>query len=167
MDDKSRQIVKTIEISISSQTLWLKSGNKIIKNYSVSTARNGPGEEQDSECTPRGVHVIAEKIGAGCEPDTVFVGRRPTGEIYTPELRQRFPERDWIVTRILWLKGCEPGVNQGAEVDTYRRYIYIHGAPDDVPMGRPGSRGCIRLCNRDMIELFDLSDVGMAVSVVE
>lgn len=158
--------MKTIEINISGQVLRLKSGQRIIKSYPVSTARKGPGEIQDSECTPRGMHIIAEKIGAGCEPNTVFVGRQPTGEIYTPELRRQFPDRDWIITRILWLKGCQPGLNQGGEVDTYRRYIYIHGAPDDVPMGRPGSRGCIRMRNQDMIELFDLSDVGMAVSVV-
>lgn len=167
LTDNNGEPVKTIEINISSQTLQLKSGNETVKSYSVSTARNGPGEIQDSECTPRGVHVIAEKIGAGCESNTIFVGRQPTGEIYTPELRQKFPDRDWIVTRIIWLKGCEPGINQGGEVDTYRRYIYIHGAPDDVPMGRPGSRGCIRMRNRDVIELFGLSEVGMTVTVVE
>lgn len=159
--------MKTIEICISSQTLRVKSGHRVVKSYPVSTARNGPGEKQDSECTPRGIHVIAQKIGAGCKPNTVFVGRQPTGEIFNPGLRQQFPDRDWIITRILWLKGCEPGLNQGGDVDTYQRYIYIHGAPDDVPMGRPGSRGCIRLCNQDMIELFDMSEVGMKVSVVE
>lgn len=159
--------MKTIEISISSQTLRLRSGTGVNRVYSVSTGRNGPGEKMDSECTPRGTHIIAEKIGAGCGPNTVFVGRQPTGEIYTPGLRLQYPDRDWIVTRILWLKGCEPGLNLGGEVDTYRRYIYIHGAPDDVPMGSPGSRGCIRMSNRDVIELFDMSEVGMTVSVTE
>lgn len=158
---------KSIEIDLSSQVLLLKSGTGIIKSYPVSTARNGPGEKQDSECTPRGRHVIAGKIGAGCVPNTVFVGRTPTGELYTPELRRQFPERDWIVTRILWLRGCEPGINQGGEQDTYRRYIYIHGAPDDVSMGRPGSRGCIRMRNSDVVELFDLVETNTEVMIRE
>lgn len=144
-----------IEVSIQDQKLYLKSGDKIIKTYPVSTAKNGPGEIRDSECTPRGKHVIAEKIGDGCEINTVFVGRRPTGEIYRPELRGAHPDRDWILTRILWLRGTEDGINKNGEVDSYRRYIYIHGSPDDVEMGKPGSRGCIRMRNRDVIELFD------------
>ena len=165
MTDDKGQAATMIEVDIGRQQLLLRSGDVVIKNYSVSTARNGTGEEQDSECTPRGVHVIAEKIGAGCPPNTVFVGRRPTGELYNPELRQRFPDRDWIITRILWLQGCEPGVNQGGNVDTYQRCIYIHGAPDDVAMGEPGSRGCIRMHNRDVVELFDMVDVGMKITM--
>ena len=156
---------KTIEIDLTSQVLLLKTGTRIIKSYSISTARNGPGENQDSECTPRGRHAIAGKIGEGCLPNTIFVGREPTGELYTPELRRQFPDRDWIVTRILWLKGCEPGINQGGDVDTCRRYIYIHGAPDDVTMGRPGSRGCIRMRNRDVVELFDLVEPDTEVMI--
>jgi len=158
---------KTIAINIAEQTLTLQSDRKVLKRYRVSTAKNGPGEQLGSECTPRGQHRIAEKIGAGCAVNTVFVERSPTGEIYTPALRQQFPERDWIITRILWLDGCETGVNQGGDVDTYMRYIYIHGAPDDVPMGRPGSRGCIRMRNADLLELFDVSEVGMSVSITD
>ena len=165
MTDKNGEPVKTVEINISSQTLTLKSGGRTIKTYSVSTAKNGPGEKQDSECTPRGKHTIAEKIGAGCRPNTVFVGRQPTGELFSSELRQQFPDRDWIITRILWLQGCEPGFNRDGDVDTYRRCIYIHGAPDDVPMGRPGSRGCIRMRNTDIIELFDLTQTGMEINI--
>ncbi len=131
-------MTKTIAINIADQTLMLKSGRKVLKRYRVSTAKNGPGEKLGSECTPRGQHRIAEKIGAGCAVNTIFVERKPTGEIYTPSLRQQFPNRDWIITRILWLDGCEPGRNQGGDVDTHQRCIYIHGAPDDVPMGRPG-----------------------------
>lgn len=145
----------SIEISIDKQELYLKSGEKTLKTYSISTARNGPGERQDSECTPRGKHVIAEKIGEGCELNSVFVGRQPTGELYRQELRKAHPNRDWILTRILWLQGTEEGINKNGEVDSYRRYIYIHGAPDDVEMGKPGSRGCIRMRNKDVIELFD------------
>lgn len=154
-----------IEIDICTQSLYLLNGDERIRSYQVSTAARGPGELQDSECTPRGKHLIAEKIGDGCEENTVFVGRKPTGEIYSPELRNQHPGRDWIVTRILWLRGCEQGVNLGGDVDTYGRYIYIHGAPDDVVMGVPGSRGCIRLCNHDVIELFNNVGTGTQVFI--
>lgn len=154
-------------IDIRSQKLILKSGDQIITAYPVSTAKNGPGEVMDSECTPRGKHIIAEKIGAGCATNTIFVGRSPTGEIYTPELRAQHPDRDWIITRILWLQGTEPGVNLGGNVDSYNRYIYIHGAPDDVEMGRPGSRGCIRMRNRDVLALFDRVEEGTPVWITD
>jgi hypothetical protein len=158
---------KHIEINISRQTLTLFAGNDVIKQYTISTAKNGPGEQMDSECTPRGKHLIHEKIGAGCEANTVFVGREATGELYHPELREQFPDRDWILTRILWLSGCEAGRNKGGNVDSYDRYIYIHGGPDDVAMGVPGSRGCVRMQNDDMIELFDLVKTETAVNIVE
>lgn len=139
----------------------------LTREYPVSTGKNGIGETLDSGCTPRGRHSIAEMIGAGCAPDTVFVGRRPTGEIYNPDLREKYPGRDWILTRIIWLQGEEPGVNRGGTVDTYSRYIYIHGAPDDVKMGVPGSAGCIRMRNRDVIELFELVSEGCEVNLFE
>jgi L,D-transpeptidase YbiS len=154
-----------IEISIDGQRLRLLRGRELLREYPVSTARNGPGEHMDSNCTPRGAHVVAEKIGGGCAFGTVFVGRRPTGEIFSPELRARFPDRDWILTRILWLRGSEPGRNQGGDVDSQRRYIYIHGAPDDVPMGQPGSAGCIRMRNSDVAELYDFVSEGTPVLI--
>lgn len=157
--------VYRIEISLQSQTLSLKSGEHVIRKYPVSTAANGAGERRDSLCTPRGRHVISDKIGAGCAPDTVFVGRRPTGEVYRPALRDSHPDRDWILTRILRLEGLEDGVNRGGDVDTRERHIYIHGAPDDVPMGRPGSHGCIRMGNADILELFDLVETGTPVFI--
>jgi len=126
------------------------------KTYSVSTAKKGPGEVNGSLCTPRGRHIVRAKIGAGQPPGTVFVRRRPTGEVWTPELHAQYPGRDWILTRILWLSGCEPGRNRLGEVDTMRRYIYIHGSPDSAEMGKPGSIGCIRMRNRDIAELFEL-----------
>ncbi|MGI9228628.1 MAG: L,D-transpeptidase family protein [Gammaproteobacteria bacterium] len=156
-----------IEINIGTQTLLLKAGDEVEREYSVSTAGNGAGEKQDSYCTPRGKHIIAEKIGAGCEENTVFVGRRASGDIYRSEMAGQFPERDWILTRILWLSGQEPGVNQGGDVDTYNRYIYIHGAPDETAMGVPGSIGCIRMRNRDVMELFELVDTETAVLIKE
>jgi len=126
------------------------------KTYSVSTAKNGPGEKNGSFCTPRGKHIVRAKIGAGQPLGTVFVRRRPTGEIWTPELHAKYPGRDWMLTRILWLSGCEAGRNRLGEVDTMRRMIYIHGAPDSVELGKPGSHGCIRMRNQDVAELFKL-----------
>lgn len=158
---------KHIEVNISKQILSLFEGTDVIKQYTISTAKNGPGEQMDSECTPRGQHLIREKIGAGFEANTVFVGRQATGELYHPELREQFPDRDWILTRILWLSGCEAGRNKGGNVDSYDRYIYIHGGPDDVAMGIPGSRGCVRMRNQDMIELFDLVEIETDVNIVE
>ena len=125
------------------------------KTYSVSTAKNGPGEKNGSFCTPRGSHIVRAKIGAGQPVNTVFVRRRPTGEIWTPELHAKHPGRDWMLTRLLWLSGCEPGRNRLGAVDTMRRYIYIHGSPDTAEMGKPGSIGCIRMRNRDILELFE------------
>lgn len=154
-------------VSITNQTLSVFSGDVLLKQYPVSTAKNGPGEIMDSECTPRGEHVIAEKIGADSPANSVFVGRQPTGEIYAPALRELHSERDWILTRILWLQGLEEGKNKGGLVDTYNRYIYIHGSPDDVEMGCPGSHGCIRMRNDDVIELFELVDEGVKVTIHE
>ncbi len=138
----------------------------MVREYTVSTAANGPGERRGSHCTPRGRHVVRAKIGAGAAPNSVFVGRRPTGEVWSPDLAAQHPGRDWILTRILWLSGCERGFNRLGEVDTMRRYIYIHGSPDTVPMGVPGSIGCVRMRNADIVELFDLVPAGTLVDIV-
>ena len=157
-----------IDVSVPEQRLCLfdDSGRLLIER-SVATAKKGVGEVRDSECTPRGHHRIRAKIGAGCEPNTVFRGRRPTGELYTPELKQRYPDRDWILTRILWLCGEQPGINRLGKVDTMRRYIYIHGSPDEDTMGVPSSHGCIKMRNVDVIELFDLVPVGTPVYIYD
>ena len=155
-----------IEISIPEQSLKLLADDgRELKRYSVSTSRNGAGEMEGSFCTPRGEHVIRAKIGAGQPLNTVFRGRRPTGEIWTPELGERFPGRDWILTRILWLSGREVGKNRLGKMDTMRRYIYIHGSPDSVPMGKPGSIGCIRVRNHDIVDLFDRVTAGTEVRI--
>lgn len=155
-----------IEISIPEQSLKLVADDsRELKRYQVSTSRHGAGEMEGSFCTPRGEHVVRAKIGAGQPLNTVFRGRRPTGEIWTPELGERFPGRDWILTRILWLSGCEVGKNRLGKMDTMRRYIYIHGSPDSVPMGTPGSIGCIRMRNHDIVELFDRVPAGTAVRI--
>lgn len=154
-----------IAIDLAKQTLTLYHGRRIHRRYAVSTAKNGPGELNGSGCTPRGAHIIRAKIGQGCAENTVFVGRRPTGELYSAALAQAHPQRDWILTRILWLSGCEVGKNRLGNVDTMRRYIYIHGSPDAAQMGVPGSHGCVRMRNRDIIELFDLIDAGTKVMI--
>lgn len=157
-----------LELSIAGQQLrLLDGGGTTLKTYSVSTARNGAGERNGSERTPRGAHYIRARIGAGCPVNTVFRGRRPTGEIYSPALRAQHPERDWILTRILWLSGMEPGFNRLGDVDSMRRFIYIHGAPDDDPMGVPGSHGCVKMRNADVIELFELVPVGTPMMIRE
>lgn len=158
----------TIHIDIARQALCLlddDAGDALLARYPISTALNGPGETHGSGCTPRGLHRVRAKVGAGCAPGTVFVGRRPTGEVYSPELAVAQPDRDWILTRILWLTGCEPGINRGGVVDTLRRYIYIHGCPDDCPMGVPMSHGCVRMRNADVVELFDAVSVGTPVYI--
>jgi len=159
--------MKSIRISIRDQTLELKEDGRAIRRYPVSTSKNGVGEKYGSFCTPRGRHIVRAKVGAGAPVNTVFVKRRPTGEIYDAELGRRFPERDWMLTRLLWLSGCEPGFNRLGDVDTMRRYIYIHGSPDSAVMGQPGSIGCIRMRNRDLLELFDLVEPGTPVEITE
>jgi lipoprotein-anchoring transpeptidase ErfK/SrfK len=153
--ERSRTQSVTVRVSLAAQTLTLLRGGAVAKTYRVSTSKHGAGELSGSFKTPRGRHIVRAKIGAGQPLNAVFVRRRPTGEVWTPELHGKFPGRDWILTRILWLSGCEPGRNRLGDVDTMRRYIYIHGSPDIAEMGKPGSIGCIRMRNRDIVELFD------------
>ena len=159
--------MKAIRISIPDQTLDLSEDGTPLKRYLVSTSKNGAGEKYGSFCTPRGRHIIRAKVGAGEPVNMVFVKRRPTGEIYDADLGSRFPGRDWMLTRLLWLSGCEPGFNRLGDVDTMRRYIYIHGSPDSAAMGQPGSIGCIRMRNADLLELFDLVEPGTPVEISE
>lgn len=157
-----------MRLSIDIPTQWMHlydAADVLIRRYRVSTARNGAGEQSGSHCTPRGRHIIRARIGAGAPANAVFVRRRPTGELWSPELAAVNPGRDWILTRILWLSGCEPGFNRLGEVDTMRRYIYLHGSPDTAEMGTPGSIGCVRMRNRDIMELFDLVSAGTPVDI--
>ena len=157
-----------ITILLGSQTLELREdGAGGPRRYLVSTSARGAGERNGTFCTPRGRHLIRAKIGAGAPINTVFVERRPTGEIFSPALAARHPGRDWILTRILWLSGCEPGFNRLGPVDTMRRFIYIHGSPDSAVMGMPGSIGCVRMHNGDLLDLFERVSVGTAVEIVE
>lgn len=156
-----------IQISIADQDLKLMQQGELIKSYPVSTALNGAGEQKNSGCTPRGKHYIRALIGADLPENAVLVGRRFTGEIYSDALAQSSPERDWILSRILWLCGCEKGRNRLADVDTMQRYIYIHGTPDTEPMGIAKSHGCIRMRNADVIELFEQVIPGTPVEIME
>jgi lipoprotein-anchoring transpeptidase ErfK/SrfK len=156
-----------ILVSLQDQQLVLRDGAGPDRVWPVSSAARGAGELNGSEQTPRGRHVVRARIGQGLPPGAVLVGRRPTGEIWSPELAAREPNRDWILSRILWLSGCEPGRNRLGEVDSMRRYIYIHGTPDSEPVGIPGSHGCIRMRNEDVIELFDRVAAGTIVDIEE
>ena len=157
-----------IEIAIAAQTLTLRDeAGAIIAQYPVSTALKGVGEEKNSYRTPRGRHVVRAKIGAGAPIGSVFKGRRATGETWTPALGAQHPGRDFILTRILWLSGCEPGYNRLGNVDSMQRYIYIHGTPDSEPMGTPQSHGCVRMRNRDVVALFDAVPVGTPVILLD
>jgi len=156
-----------VDVDLAAQRLTLLNPGQAPLTWPVSTALRGAGERRGSEQTPRGLHVIRAMIGAGLPPGAVLVGRRPTGELWSTELARRHPERDWILTRAIWLSGLERGRNRLGDVDTMRRYIYIHGAPDEAPMGEPGSHGCIRMRNADVIELYERVAPGTRVLIHE
>lgn len=171
-DDRPLPSGRWLHVDIASQRLSLRDGDRTLLTLPVSTARNGAGERSGSECTPRGWHYVRARIGDGLPEGAVLRGRRPTGEVWTPELHARFPGRDWILSRILWLSGDESGRNRGwlpdgTLVDTLHRYIYLHGTPDSEPMGLPLSHGCIRLRNRDLIALFDQVPLNTPVLIEE
>jgi lipoprotein-anchoring transpeptidase ErfK/SrfK len=155
----------SIRVLLPEQRLDLLEDGAAVRSFTVSTSKHGAGERNGSFQTPRGAHLIRAKIGAGQPLGAVFRGRRPTGEIYSAELARSQPGRDWILTRILWLSGTEVGKNRLGDVDTMRRYIYIHGTPDDTALGAPGSIGCIRMANVDIVELFDRVPVGTPVHI--
>lgn len=156
-----------LDISIAQQKLDLVEQGNIVLSYPVSTALNGQGEQMGSECTPTGLHKIRAKIGEAMPINSVFVGRRPTGESYDKNLAEKFPDRDWILSRILWLGGLEPGKNRYGKVDSTWRYIYIHGCPDELMTGKPESHGCIRMKNQDVVDLFAQVEVGTLVNIHE
>ncbi|HSW12351.1 MAG TPA: L,D-transpeptidase [Solimonas sp.] len=156
-----------IDIDLTQQRLRLLDGGRLLREYPVSTGANGVGEIQGSGCTPRGRHYVRAKVGAGAPANAVFIRRRYHGEQWTAEAQQRLPKRDWILTRILWLSGTERGRNRLGCVDTFRRYIYLHGTPPTTELGRPGSHGCVRMRNEDIIELFDMVSAGTEVELHE
>lgn len=156
---------KMIIIDSSKQKMYCYEDEKEVFKYQISTGKNGMGENSGSGCTPRGLHAIYSKIGMQNLVNSVFVSRQWTGEIYSEDLAQKFPDRDWILTRILQLDGLEIGKNKGGNVDSLSRYIYIHGTPDTTKLGYPGSKGCIRMRNLDIIELADWVEIGTHVQI--
>jgi hypothetical protein len=162
MDPSRTELV----ISLTRQTLQFLREGRVEREFLVSTSRYGPGERSGSLCTPRGLHVVRAKIGRGLPVGAVLRGRRPTGEVFSPASHGAEPGRDWILSRILWLSGLERGRNRLGDVDTMRRYIYIHGTPDHEPMGVPFSHGCIRMRNADVCWLFDAVTPGTRVNLV-
>ena len=156
-----------LHISLADQCLYGFVAGQLQLRLPVSTALKGAGEQQGSFCTPRGLHRIEQKIGDEAPCGAVFKGRQWTGEVWSQELHQQYPQRDWILPRILWLSGCEPGINQGGEVDSQQRYIYLHGTPDCEPMGVPRSHGCVRLRNTDLLQLFPRVPLHCVVQIAE
>ena len=162
----SNMTIERIEINLSRQNCAVYTDGQW-HNYPCSTARNGPGEIEGSGCTPRGSHRIRAVIGRGLPETQVFVGRRPTAELWTPELHLAQPDRDWILARILWLCGNTPGYNRGGQCDSQRRFIYIHGTPPSEPMGVPLSHGCIRMRLADVCTIAEQVEPGCPVVIVE
>lgn len=158
-------MTRQLNISIKKQQLELIENNQLIQRYTVSTAKNGSGQKMGSGCTPLGLHRIRAKIGENKPLNSVFIGRRATGEVYSAELAKHYPQRDWILSRILWLGGLEARKNRYGDVDTTWRYIYIHGCPDHLLQGKPESHGCIRMKNADIVELFSLVDTQTKVYI--
>lgn len=157
----------SLSVIVSLQKLFVYRNQRLESEFSISTALNGVGELKNSFQTPRGLHQVRAKIGKDCPANSVFVKRRPTGEIFTQDLKAQFPDRDWVLTRILWLSGLEKGKNRLGQVDSMQRFIYIHGTPESEPLGIPLSKGCIRMHNADLIELFEKVPVGTRVSIQE
>ena len=158
-------MMQAIMVSASKQSLQLLENRMQIVEYSISTSKYGLGEENGSYKTPRGKHTVRAMIGEGRPINAVFVGRRYTGQIYTTKLAKEFPERDWILSRVIWLSGCEKGKNRLGLQDSMRRYIYIHGTPNSEPMGVPASHGCIRMRNEDVVDLYDRISYGCSVII--
>ena len=156
-----------MELIIKLSEQWLELRGDRTERFPISSARNGPGEAMGSEATPRGRHVVRVRFGAGLPEGAVLTGRKFSGDIYSAELAALHPDRDWVLTRILWLGGLEAGCNQGGDVDSFRRFIYIHGTPDSEPMGSPASHGCIRMRNADLVRLFEQVPVGTLVTITE
>ena len=156
-----------IHISVADQRLQLIENNNILFDVMIATGKNGVGEQSGSECTPRGCHKVRAKIGSDCVENTIFIGRRPTGELWSEDVQKKHPGRDWILTRIMWLSGLQVGFNRLGKQDTMRRYVYIHGCPDNNPMGIPSSHGCIKMRNSEVIKLFDMVEAGVPVFISE
>ena len=151
-------------VKVSEQKIYLFEEQQLRKQYRVSTSRYGVGQEQGSNKTPIGIHLVKEKIGADAECGEILSARQRTHQQACIEKKEISTKEDCITTRILWLSGLEEGINQGENVDSYSRYIYIHGTHEEGLIGKPVSIGCIRMKNQDVIEVFDaLSEASLVV----
>ncbi len=148
------------------QKMFLVKNFKIQKTYLISTGKKGLGCEQGSYKTPIGVHKIADKIGDGAPLGTIFVARKNTNKIAKIYTEPKDVKEDYVTTRILRLKGLEKGKNSGKGVDSYSRYIYIHGTPEEGLLGTPASHGCIRMKNKEVIDLFNKVSKGTLVYIL-
>ncbi len=153
-------------VRISTGTLQFFRSGVLVKSYVVSTSKRPPSNTKDSLGTPRGLHEIAERIGAGQPPGMVFKSRVPTGRHFS-ELPDAAQNDNLITGRILWLRGLEPGVNRGGNVDTYERYVYIHGTNHENRIGEPLSSGCVLMRNLDIVELYEQVRHGDQVMIVD
>ncbi|MBL9209061.1 MAG: L,D-transpeptidase [Opitutaceae bacterium] len=158
---------RLLAVRISTATLQFFRLGALVKSYAISTSKRPPSNIKNSLGTPRGLHEIAERIGAGQPPGMVFKARVPTGRHFN-EVLEREPDNDNLITsRILWLRGLETGVNRGGEVDTHDRYVYIHGTNHDARIGEPLSSGCVLMRNLDIVELFEQVRAGDQVWITD
>lgn len=153
-------------VRIATATLQFFRRGELVRAYPISTSKRPPSNVKGSLGTPRGLHEIAERIGAGQPPGMVFKARVPTGRHFS-ELPDATAETNLITTRILWLRGLEPGVNRSGDVDTYDRYVYIHGTNHETRIGEPLSAGCVLMRNLDIIELYDQLRAGDHVLIAD
>jgi len=154
-----------MQVSVAQQKLFLMNKKDTLRNYEISTSKYGLGSESGSHKTPLGLHRVVEKYGDGAPEGTIFKSRINTGRIAEIEMRPQTTKLDYVTTRILWLDGMEPGKNKGGNVDSYHRYIYIHGTHEEGLIGRPASKGCIRMRNNEVIELYELVPIGTTIRI--
>lgn len=154
-----------INVDISQQRMYLFNQNKLVKSYPVSTSSFGEGQIENSFKTPLGKHVISELFGTNVDKNEIFVNRTLINRKATIIDNSIDTDNDFITSRIMWLKGLEDGKNLGGNVDSYSRYIYIHGTQEEGLIGKKASHGCIRLFNHDVIELYELIEEGTTVNI--
>ncbi len=151
-------------VSVASQQLIGIKDGQVVFAYPCSTASNGTGNLEGSNKTPLGWHIIDERYGEGLPWGAIFKERRYIKRNWEP---QNPTSEDLILTRIMWLRGLEPGLNAGGKIDSHARYIYIHGTPEEHLLGTPASKGCIRLANRDVMDVFSVTKTGTKVLITK
>jgi len=166
-EKKGKTFEEIIYVSVKNQKMYYISNDVIIKEYLISTAKKGVGNIKNSDKTPLGLHFIKEKIGSKTPLNGRMIGRVFYGQIATIYSDTTTSKTDDITSRILWLSGYEKDINKGGNVDSYERYIYIHGTSEEGKIGTPASYGCIRMLNRDVIELYSMTKIGTKVLILD